>query len=196
MLDLTSRTAFELHAEIQALKRAYASLKGRVRQLEQQQQRVQPAVITGRPRIKEIVRMVADMAGQSPIAIVGEQRDQDVVRARQVICWLARRFTRHSLTEVARVLDRDHTTVAAQREAHQCSGRSARLQPSRGYARGLGRALPQRRSLAAPMIRHPLFVWPNPDPDEDRGLARYRRIRPRLAELFIPHRIRRLNAGD
>lgn len=111
MLDLTSRTAFELHAEIQALKRAYASLKGRVRQLEQQQQRVRPAVMTGRPRIKDLVRMVADMAGQSPIAIVGEQRDQDVVRARQVICWLARRFTRHSLTEVARVLDRDHTTV-------------------------------------------------------------------------------------
>jgi chromosomal replication initiation ATPase DnaA len=109
MLDLTSRTAFELHAEIQALKRALASLKGRVRQLEQR--RVQPPVIADRPRVKDIVSMVAAMAGQSPMAIIGEQRDRDVVRARQVICWLARRFTRHSLMEVARALDRDHTTA-------------------------------------------------------------------------------------
>ena len=108
MLDLPSRTAFELHHEIVALKRTVGSLKARVRELEIQ---TSSPIITTRPRIRDILLLVAEISGQSPMSIIGDTRSKTIMRPRQVICWVARRFTRHSLTDIARSLDRDHTTV-------------------------------------------------------------------------------------
>jgi|GraSoiStandDraft_46_1057282.scaffolds.fasta_scaffold549986_2 hypothetical protein len=109
MLDIPARTAFELHHEIQLLKRSIVSLKAKVHQLEVQ---ISPGPsVTARPRVKDILELVADMALQSPMAIISPRRDITVMRPRQVVCWLARRFTRHSLPEIARCLDRDHSTV-------------------------------------------------------------------------------------
>lgn len=109
MLDLPSRTAFELHHEIQALKRQIASLKARLQVLEKQ---LAPGpLVAARPRVKDILEMVAAMSHQAPMAIVSPRRDVTVLRPRQTVCWLARRFTRHSLPEIARSMHRDHSTV-------------------------------------------------------------------------------------
>lgn len=109
MLDISSRTAFELHHEIQALKRSIACLKGKVRRLEV---KISPGPsVTARPRVKDILELVADLTHQTPMAIVSPRRDSTVLRPRQIVVWLARRFTRHSLPEIARCLDRDHSTI-------------------------------------------------------------------------------------
>jgi chromosomal replication initiation ATPase DnaA len=109
MLDIPSRTAFELHHEIAGLKRSIAVLKARVRQLEQLA--AEGPSVTARPRVKDILLMVSAMSYQPPMAIVSPRRDATVLRPRQVVCWLARRFTRRSLPEIARSLHRDHSTV-------------------------------------------------------------------------------------
>lgn len=110
MLDLTSRTAFELHLEVEALWRTVEKLKSRIKQLEEARQPTeQPA--NERPRVTDILQIVCREANLSPIEILAERRDVPVVRARHVTCWLARRFTRHSQTAIARALDIDPTTV-------------------------------------------------------------------------------------
>ena len=44
-------------------------------------------------------------------ALISERRGQAVLRPRQVACWLARRFTRHSLPKIGICFERDHTTI-------------------------------------------------------------------------------------
>lgn len=62
--------------------------------------------------VAPIVRLVADLTGVPVGHIKGVSRQARVVRARQIACFVAKRFTGRSLPQIGRALgDRDHTTV-------------------------------------------------------------------------------------
>lgn len=63
------------------------------------------------PRIQWIVEEAADVFGVSVIDLLSKRRDRPLARARQSAMWVAKRLTRHSLPEIGRAFDRDHTTV-------------------------------------------------------------------------------------
>jgi len=61
-------------------------------------------------RVGDIVAASARAFGMSQLAVVGEGRHREAVRARRVVCVLAREAG-WSLPHIGRVLRRDHTTV-------------------------------------------------------------------------------------
>lgn len=59
-----------------------------------------------------IKRVCAAHYGVSVVDIVSRRRDAKTALARQVVCWIARRQTTHSLPQIGRFVGkRDHTTV-------------------------------------------------------------------------------------
>jgi len=60
---------------------------------------------------KLIMDVVATHYGVSPDAIRGKQRDKRTALARQVAIYLLRQETRYSLTEIGKLLNRDHSTI-------------------------------------------------------------------------------------
>lgn len=64
-----------------------------------------------KPTVKQIVHMVAKRYNIEMIDIVSERRTADVVRARQLVMYLAKTQTTHSYPHIGRCLGgRDHTT--------------------------------------------------------------------------------------
>jgi hypothetical protein len=64
------------------------------------------------PTINEIKKVVCQHYPVTPRDLVSRRRDAEVVRPRQVVCFLAKSMTPHSLPEIGRRLgNRDHTTV-------------------------------------------------------------------------------------
>ena len=49
--------------------------------------------------------------GTPRFCLAGTVRKADLVKARQIYCWVARRFTQSSLPLIARSIKRDHSTV-------------------------------------------------------------------------------------
>ena len=107
MTDSVSEVA-ALRVELAALQRQMSHLKSRVRDLERTQIRTST---TTHPLIRDIVRSVCEVSGETPLALISERRAQAVLRPRQVACWLARRFTRHSLPKIGICFERDHTSI-------------------------------------------------------------------------------------
>lgn len=61
--------------------------------------------------VRECLESAARFYEVSVELIVSHRRQRSLVRARQVGMWLAYRSTTVTLTQIARVFDRDHTTV-------------------------------------------------------------------------------------
>lgn len=59
----------------------------------------------------QILQIVCEVTGASRRDIVAHRRNRDVTRARQLYCWLCHRFTTASFPQIARLIDRDHTTI-------------------------------------------------------------------------------------
>lgn len=64
-----------------------------------------------RALIADIQAVVAEYFGIPVLEMKSQRRARTVARPRQVAIYLARRITRHSLPEIGRRFDRDHTTV-------------------------------------------------------------------------------------
>lgn len=62
-------------------------------------------------RVGDILDVTAEQFGVPVIDLVSDRRGRDVVRARHVAGYLAKRLTPHSMNAVARMLNKDHTTV-------------------------------------------------------------------------------------
>lgn len=62
-------------------------------------------------RIDDIVSVVSEYYGVSQPDILSSRGSRSFIRPRQVAMYLSRALTRHSLPEIGRAFDRDHTTV-------------------------------------------------------------------------------------
>ena len=61
--------------------------------------------------IEIIIRTVCREAGITRAQLLGDRRWKVIVHARQVVMWLAHRYTSLSLVRIGHLLKRDHTTV-------------------------------------------------------------------------------------
>lgn len=61
--------------------------------------------------LDEILREVCKRLGVTKASVISDSRRMELVRARHLYCLIARRYTRHSFTEIAEVIERDHSTV-------------------------------------------------------------------------------------
>ena len=65
----------------------------------------------GKLRIEDILGTVASYYGVECEALPSAHRNKTLVRARHVAMYLTRTLTQHSLPEIARSFNRDHTVV-------------------------------------------------------------------------------------
>ncbi len=63
------------------------------------------------PSVREIVVAVAKEYGLSPLDIISHRRTRNVTGPRQLVMYIASRFTPMALSKIGRALGRDHTTV-------------------------------------------------------------------------------------
>ena len=61
--------------------------------------------------MEDIIGTVCEHSDVTEKAVLGQSRQKDVVRARQLIIHLAKRLTNHSLTEIGNSVKRSHATV-------------------------------------------------------------------------------------
>ena len=59
-----------------------------------------------------VIAEVARFFGTSPEAMASRSRRRDVLVPRQLAMYLCRRYTDHTLSEIARAFDRDHPAVS------------------------------------------------------------------------------------
>jgi hypothetical protein len=69
------------------------------------------AVGHNRQRLALIAAATANVCGVSYADVLSDRRDKKAVLARQLAMRLAKKLTRHSLPEIGRAYNRDHTTV-------------------------------------------------------------------------------------
>jgi hypothetical protein len=63
-------------------------------------------------KLKDLLDIVLAVTGLPKVGVLSERRDNEVVKARHIFFWLARRFTLRSLPYIGRMIGgRDHTTV-------------------------------------------------------------------------------------
>lgn len=61
--------------------------------------------------IREIVAMVALNFGFTPVQLLADTRKAEVVKARQIAIYIARRHTTHSSPAIGAVFNKDHTSI-------------------------------------------------------------------------------------
>lgn len=81
------------------------------------------------PTLADVFNEVCDFYGVTEVDMMSARRHADIVRPRQVFCYLARELTTHSLPGIGRFLaNRDHTSILhAFRKIHGLSFADARL---------------------------------------------------------------------
>lgn len=62
-------------------------------------------------KVGDIKRIVSHVTGVSLIDLSSSRRGASVAKARQILCWTARRFSPMSLPEIGKRIERDHSTV-------------------------------------------------------------------------------------
>jgi chromosomal replication initiation ATPase DnaA len=62
--------------------------------------------------VAAIVREVSDATGIAAADIYGKSRMADIVRARQMVMYIARHNTKMSMQQIGKALNRDHSTVS------------------------------------------------------------------------------------
>jgi len=90
-----------------ALQQQVAELTARLQAMMREDQ----SPLVAPSRIKPVISAVAKYYGVSLCDLVAFRRPRNVVRARQVAMYLAKALTKHSLSAIGRVFERDHTTV-------------------------------------------------------------------------------------
>lgn len=74
-------------------------------------QQTEPRLCRPPPKLRDIIRIVAEYYDITVVDIVSERRTANVVRPRQVFCYLARTITTRSFPDIGRLLGgRDWTT--------------------------------------------------------------------------------------
>jgi chromosomal replication initiator protein len=68
-------------------------------------------MIAQQPSIETIMKIVAPTFGVTQLDIVSHRRNPSALLARRTAMWLARRLTKHSLSEIGRHFNRHHTSV-------------------------------------------------------------------------------------
>ena len=67
---------------------------------------------SGLRTVTPLIRYVSRLTHHPQRDLIGPYRDANLVKARHIVMWLARRFTERSLPEIGRALGcRDHTTI-------------------------------------------------------------------------------------
>ena len=62
--------------------------------------------------LSTIIDAVVDASGVPRTEVIGRRQQAKTVRARQLVCWLAKEYTPMSFPEIGRSFgDRDHTTI-------------------------------------------------------------------------------------
>lgn len=74
-------------------------------------QEIEARPFTIRDVVLEIQIVVGEQCGVNLTQMLGECRDAEYVRARQICFLLCREFTPYSTPEIGRLFNRDHTTV-------------------------------------------------------------------------------------
>ena len=64
------------------------------------------------PRMADIMKAVSAETNIPVFTIVSNRRDALPARPRQIFCWVARRTTLRSISEIGHYINRDHSTVA------------------------------------------------------------------------------------
>ncbi len=75
-----------------------------------------------RPNISDIIAAVGAHYGVARIDILSDRREEKLVKARHVCCWLAKELTLSSYPQIGTAMHRDHTSVmngVAQIEKHK-----------------------------------------------------------------------------
>ena len=67
--------------------------------------------VTGAPTMRHLMAKVCAAAGVEAFEVMSGSRTADLVRPRQVLCWIAHRRIGRSLPFIAHFIRRDHTTV-------------------------------------------------------------------------------------
>jgi hypothetical protein len=73
--------------------------------------RVAEARPDGTYHLNTLMRIVSEAGGVPVSHLASDWRDHKRMRPRQAFCWIARRFTVHSLGRIGGKINRDHTTV-------------------------------------------------------------------------------------
>ena len=133
-----------LQERLTAFERRLAALEARV-PAPPPPKPERPAAPSFPPRFRHLLGLVAEEFGVTTDAILSERRNAEIVRPRQVLMALAVSVLNMSLLQVARLLERDHTTVmhARDRVAEACREAAdfgARLDRLAEAARGERRA--------------------------------------------------------
>lgn len=63
-------------------------------------------------RISDLITIASRITGMTPAQIVGPQRHKPIARVRQAVAYVAAEQGKHSLTQIGRMLNRDHTTIS------------------------------------------------------------------------------------
>lgn len=64
-----------------------------------------------RPRLHQIIRAACDATGANIQSVIGERRNDDLVRVRRLIAWVARKHG-YTMPEIGAILGgRDHTSI-------------------------------------------------------------------------------------
>ena len=64
------------------------------------------------PKLEEIRGAICEFYGIEPVELIGHSREAEVVLARQMFCFFARKYTRFPLLQIGQKVGlRDHTTV-------------------------------------------------------------------------------------
>lgn len=65
----------------------------------------------GPPKIREIVKAVAQYYAVPAVEIIAQRRLKCIVKPRHMVFYLARQLTYRSFPDIGHILNRDHTTV-------------------------------------------------------------------------------------
>jgi hypothetical protein len=93
------------------------------------------------PAVRDIIRIVSEVSGQSMAAMLGPRRFGQHVAARQVAIWLARNFTDRSLPAIGSEFGRDHTTILHAVRKIEKAVVEANLEPEQHTVAGWARVL-------------------------------------------------------
>ena len=108
LAPLAAPTASPARAKtIEALQQQVAQLTARLQAMVREDQ----SPLVAPSRIKPVISAVAKYYGVSLRDLAAFRRTRNVVRARQVAMYLAKSLTKHSLSAIGRVFERNHTTV-------------------------------------------------------------------------------------
>lgn len=62
-------------------------------------------------RVSDLITIASRITGLTPSQIVGPQRHKPITRVRQAVAYVAAEQGKHSISQIGRMMNRDHTTI-------------------------------------------------------------------------------------